>query len=64
MLNFSERKGHVRPIPQDELSEGKEKNQLPWIRKYLDLADKLIRREKRKDKGEDNDDDRPARRAA
>jgi len=62
MLSFSERKGHIRPIPQDESDEGKEKNQLPWVRKYLDLADKLMKRDKR-NKKKDEDDENVSRAA-
>lgn len=46
MLSFSEHKGHIRPIPEDEVNQGKDKKQLPWVRKYLDLADRLMKRDK------------------
>jgi hypothetical protein len=52
------RKGKGKPIPSaEELDEDKERNQLPWIRKYLNLADKLIKRDKPRDKDNDKDKD-------
>jgi hypothetical protein len=64
MLITGDKTGHIRPIPPDEPNQGKDKNQPPWIRKYLDLADKLMKRDKRKDKDKKDDDDRDMSRAA
>ena len=52
-------KNEVRQIPQQESDQATEKSAIPWIQKYLDLADLLIRRGKRK-----GDKDRDFPRAA
>jgi len=57
MLHKNEDKGRVRNIRRQPGEQ--EKNPASWIQKYLDLADMLIRRNKRKD-DEDHDIPRAA----
>lgn len=47
MLATNAKKGRAEQV-SDQEKQGNEKNFLPWIQKYLEMADLLIRRGKRK----------------
>lgn len=55
-----EGKWQVRQIPQEDGGPATEKNAIPWIQKYLDLADLLIRRGRRKKEDKDRNFHRAA----
>ena len=56
--------GPLTRVPDEEEYQGKEKRALAWIRKYLDLADLLIKRGKHKHEFNEHDDSRNQRKAA
>ena len=56
----NEDKRQGRQVPQNESDQATEKSPIPWIQKYLDLADLLMRRGKRKKDDKDRDFPRAA----
>jgi hypothetical protein len=59
MLSTSGELKRVRKNSSENRQPGKEKSQLPWIQKYLEMADLLIRRGKHKGHDEDHASESP-----